>query len=417
MASYTGSFTAVGQLSPELFLRKGQTVRYALSGTFNATVILEEAGKGKNSWRAIASFTAGTDTNLKNQTQKPLRLRFRVAAYTSGTASYTLQDVDDDTIFELYLEDGRPVIGVRDDGSFYVLGTEFSGGGGGSSVPDGTNQGDILAWDTVSGWVVVPVGTQGQYLTPDDFAAVGGLSWTNLPAADVDWGAIGGAISSQADLQAALDAKLSALGSSTDRALITWNGTGGDAFRNNIPTIDSSGNLHGNRDGFAVYGGNSDYNRITISDAAIGFNFNTGVPLQTFDGSFTTYYPDHYSIFGTGAGTGGTFYFLGANTNGFNTAINGVYGAGNNTGANQGGSVHLRPGTSASGDDGYALLGLASRGASANGGFPYVPTISGSGTPSGTPTAVTGFCPFGYQPATDKWWVYNGSAWKSVTLS
>jgi len=202
---------------------------------------------------------------------------------------------------------------------------------------------------------------------------------------------------------------------STARALASWNGTTGDDLYDNVTTMTSNGDIHGNRDGFAIYGGNSDYNRISISDAAIGFHFNTGVPLQTFDGNFSTYYPDHYSTFGTGAGTGGTFYFLGANTNGFNSAINGVYGAGNNTGANQGGYVHLRPGTSASGDDGYALLGLASIGAADNGGFPYMPTISG--TPSGAPTAVTGFCAFAFEVSTNKLWIYNGSAWKSVTLT
>lgn len=270
-----------------------------------------------------------------------------------------------------------------------------------------TTDGQTLVYDGVGNFfwelptIANFVGDSGSGGTAGAVPAPATGDATKFLKGDGTWATVGGGVAGP--------------GSSTDRAIATWNGTGGSTLRSNVPTVDSSGNIHGNRDGFGLWGGGSDYNRIVISDGSIGFHFNTGVALQTFDGNFSSYYPDYFSTFGTGAGTGGTFYFLGANTNGFNSAINGVYGAGNNTGANQGGYVHLRPGTSASGDDGYALLGLPSIAAADNGGFPYMPTISG--TPSGAPTAVTGFCAFAFEVSTNKLWVYNGSAWKSVTLT
>lgn len=48
----------------------------------------------------------------------------------------------------------------------------------------------------------------------------------------------------------------------------------------------------------------------------------------------------------------------------------------------------------------------------ATSGHQYLATCAG--TPSGVPTAKTGFCPTIYDSSTDKIWVYNGSAWKST---
>lgn len=91
----------------------------------------------------------------------------------------------------------------------------------------------------------------------------------------------------------------------------------------------------------------------------------------------------------------------------------GIFRAGNNTnvvGGNGGDSYYL-PGTSVAGTPGAAMIGLPSISSSANGGFPYIPTISG--TPSGTPTSKTGYVtgPV-YEVSTNKIWIYNGSAWK-----
>lgn len=83
-----------------------------------------------------------------------------------------------------------------------------AGGGGGTTLPDGTALGDILAWDTgTNAYVVVPVGTPGQYPTPDDFAT-GGITWTTPASGDV-----------------------TGPGSSADEALPVFDGTGGKTLK------------------------------------------------------------------------------------------------------------------------------------------------------------------------------------------
>lgn len=63
------------------------------------------------------------------------------------------------------------------------------------------------------------------------------------------------------------------------------------------------------------------------------------------------------------------------------------------------------------------FLGQPSRPTTATSGFSYMPTTSG--TPTGVPTARTGFAAFQFDPASKKLWIYNttSSAWESVALS
>jgi len=48
-------------------------------------------------------------------------------------------------------------------------------------------------------------------------------------------------------------------------------------------------------------------------------------------------------------------------------------------------------------------------------GFAYLPVMSG--TPTGTPTAETGYAPMVVDSSGSKLWIYVGGAWKSATLS
>ena len=48
-------------------------------------------------------------------------------------------------------------------------------------------------------------------------------------------------------------------------------------------------------------------------------------------------------------------------------------------------------------------------------GFAYIPVTTG--TPTGTPTAITGYAPMVADSGGDKLWVYIGGTWKSATLS
>lgn len=64
---------------------------------------------------------------------------------------------------------------------------------------------------------------------------------------------------------------------------------------------------------------------------------------------------------------------------------------------------------------GNAVVGLASRTTSSTSGFPYIPIVAG--TPTGTPTAITGFAPIMLDSTAGKLWAYYGSAWHFTTLT
>ena len=48
-------------------------------------------------------------------------------------------------------------------------------------------------------------------------------------------------------------------------------------------------------------------------------------------------------------------------------------------------------------------------------GFPYIPTCAG--TPTGTPTAITGVVPMIFDTTGVKLWIYTGGAWKGVVVA
>lgn len=91
--------------------------------------------------------------------------------------------------------------------------TIIGGGGGGGSSPL-TTKGDIYTFSTVNDRL--PVGNNGQILSADSTQATG-LKWIAAPNSAV-WGAITGTLSSQTDLQTALNAKLTAASNLSDLA-------------------------------------------------------------------------------------------------------------------------------------------------------------------------------------------------------
>lgn len=64
---------------------------------------------------------------------------------------------------------------------------------------------------------------------------------------------------------------------------------------------------------------------------------------------------------------------------------------------------------------GSALLGNPSLAVAATDGFVYIPSVVSS--PTGTPTTQTGRVPMTFDKGTNKLFVHNGTAWKSVLLS
>ena len=89
MAEVSQDFTAVGQ-TIDLPIRGKDTLKYALSGTFVGTAVLEEAISG--GFVAIATHTAPVSVELKNDDATTRRFRWRVSIYTSGTITAELCD-------------------------------------------------------------------------------------------------------------------------------------------------------------------------------------------------------------------------------------------------------------------------------------------------------------------------------------
>lgn len=98
-------------------------------------------------------------------------------------------------------------------------GSTFSdfGSGGGGSMPDGTDKGDMLVWSGTA-WGFLPVGADGQVLTADAIETLG-IGWEDSS---------GG---------------IAPIVSSTDNAIARWDGTSGGALKNSGVTIDASDNL------------------------------------------------------------------------------------------------------------------------------------------------------------------------------
>lgn len=101
-----------------------------------------------------------------------------------------------------------------------------TGGGGGTASPL-TTKGDLWGYSTVD--TRLPVGTNGQILSADSTQPTG-LKWINAPTSAV-WGSITGTLSSQTDLQAALNAK------ATDTAVV--HNTGNETV-SGVKTFSSS---------------------------------------------------------------------------------------------------------------------------------------------------------------------------------
>lgn len=97
--SVTSSFTGTGT-SAEILVPRGQQLTVSISGTFSATVALQQLIQG--AWVTIQSFTAVGSATLtaENGVQQEAQCRYRLncTSFTSGTAVSTIngmQDIND----------------------------------------------------------------------------------------------------------------------------------------------------------------------------------------------------------------------------------------------------------------------------------------------------------------------------------
>lgn len=128
----TGTFTASSQASDAILSKAGEVIRFALSGTWTGIVLLERTRHGTDGWRTIREMYSNTDSTMRTM---PVggnqRYRLRVLELVSGTVDYTLERSTGEKVWAQYLLDGTEAISILDDGSLYLLGDLFSGGGGG----------------------------------------------------------------------------------------------------------------------------------------------------------------------------------------------------------------------------------------------------------------------------------------------
>lgn len=114
MSAVSKSFTAVG-LGPEILVRRGESFTYAVSGTFVGTVKVEQEDHG--GWTVLASKTTAASDTLTVDSNKPrARIRFRCAAFTSGTIVTSLTSATSEVTSQITDASGAPVLNVTEDG-------------------------------------------------------------------------------------------------------------------------------------------------------------------------------------------------------------------------------------------------------------------------------------------------------------
>ena len=213
--------------------------------------------------------------------------------------------------------------------------------------------------------------------------------------------------------------------SSTDNAIVRWDGTTGRTIQNSAATIDDSGNLSAVAATFSA--------SVTTSGAinAGSGTISGGGSLLVTDsnGHGVRWYPmstnGQMKIVDQNATTGVTLDVVTYNTltvmnqagsSVGNLAVAGIdmngYLYSHNT-------TDLRMGSSSYGatliskdTTGTTLVGRADLATNATVGHLYIPSVAG--TPTGVPTAVTGMAPIVIDRTNNKLYFYSGGAWRDA---
>jgi len=94
MTTVSSTFTAVGS-SAQLSIKRNENVEYSLSGSATATVLLEVDRNGGGAWETVATLDASTNpSGTYDHVGDRAKVRMTCSAYTSGTATYSFNDVD-----------------------------------------------------------------------------------------------------------------------------------------------------------------------------------------------------------------------------------------------------------------------------------------------------------------------------------
>lgn len=202
MASFTGSFTAAGQVSQSIPIRPGQSLTYTLETTFTGAIHLELAGKSGLSWSTFRTITdEQAATTYHNDSLVIKTFRFRVVSFTGTTTTWTLADTSGDPLQEAFDEDGTRLYYVDDGGYMRArgyknfAGTEIGAGAGTGDVvgPASSVDGEIALFDGATGVLLKSLTGTGLVkatsgvasvatLVNADVSATAAIAWSKMAA-------------------------------------------------------------------------------------------------------------------------------------------------------------------------------------------------------------------------------------------
>ena len=276
------------------------------------------------------------------------------------------------------------------------------------------------AWSVGTGGAAY--GTSGQVLTSNGNAAptwqtfaadAGSLSGTTLAAGVTassltSTSATTFSLGSSGGQGSTTTINVPTLASNNARNLVIQSGTTNSGGQGGDLSLIGGGGASGYRGGHvyvtggAVAAGTSTGGSILISSAAGSGTGSPGVIRFTIP------------VGGSGTVTGGYLHVLTAGVERFRILNNGAWSVGS-AGTDYGTAGQVLTSNGNAAPTWSSAIGASAPATNATDGFVYIPVTTG--TPTGTPTAISGYVPMVADSGGSKLWIYIGGSWKSATLA
>lgn len=224
------------------------------------------------------------------------------------------------------------------------------------------------------------------------------------------WGDITGTLSNQSDLNTALSTTAKGVASSTTFALVRFAATDGKVLSGATATLNTAGVL--NIPVSTV--GDGTTNALTFGTGAVGMSNVASNSLRLAYRGQEHSFRDNSNLQMINFSQDGIYLYptIGASTDyaiinyDTNAALS-IETSGYPVQLKAGAEVGVKITTT-----GSAILGKASLGTGATGGFAYVP--ASAGTPTGTPVSQTGYVAITVDTTAHKLYFYSGGAWRDA---
>ena len=123
MSTVSGDLEAKGVSASLALGNQAENLTYTITGTYDGSWQVEEATPSELSWGIVAGpFTANTVGTIQGLPNR--RYRVRCTAYTSGTISYTMSDVDAD-LERRFSPDGVLLYVLRQNSLAYTINVSY----------------------------------------------------------------------------------------------------------------------------------------------------------------------------------------------------------------------------------------------------------------------------------------------------